>query len=274
MSYFINNQQKLNDIVFALRNKNYGAYELRSRYGHTLFISISFMMFSFVSIMGIAYYFSNHQNDSSTNLNEQIIEKNKVYVITTHFKPLEPLEKSASKPPSPKPSSSNQNNLNTNTIVSDTVINELAVNTNTETFSKSLSFTNTFAGTGSDSLASTGDEKTDKSNNKNNIKKDIEVDTAPEFEGGLQALYRFISRNLKYPSDAIEAGEEGTIRVKFVVDEKGEIGDLSLLNKKGFGLNEEALRVAALIPKFKSPAKIKGEAVKVYFLLPIKFKLQ
>jgi len=41
MSYLINNQQKLNDIIFANRNKNYGAYAIRSSYGNTMLKSLS-----------------------------------------------------------------------------------------------------------------------------------------------------------------------------------------------------------------------------------------
>ena len=57
----------------------------------------------------------------------------------------------------------------------------------------------------------------------------------------------------------------------FVVDETGRVGTLSLLNNLGYGLDDEALRVVGMIPKFKSPAKANGEAVSVYFQLPIKF---
>jgi hypothetical protein len=38
-------------------------------------------------------------------------------------------------------------------------------------------------------------------------------------------------------------------------------------------LNTEALRVLNMIPKFESPGKSKGEPVKTYYQLPIKFSL-
>jgi protein TonB len=59
MSYLFNNQQKLNDLVFANRNKNYGAYAIRSAYGSTLLKSLSCVIFGFVALMLGAYYFSN-----------------------------------------------------------------------------------------------------------------------------------------------------------------------------------------------------------------------
>ena len=59
MSYFLNNQQRLNDVIFSGRNKEYGAYAIRSSYGNTVFKSLSIVVFSFGSLMSLAFYFSN-----------------------------------------------------------------------------------------------------------------------------------------------------------------------------------------------------------------------
>ena len=88
----------------------------------------------------------------------------------------------------------------------------------------------------------------------------------------MPALYKFVASRLKYPNRALEEGKEGIVYVKFVVDEKCKVCDITLLNNTGYGLDEEALRVVNMLPNFKKPARIKGEAVKVYFQLPIKFR--
>jgi periplasmic protein TonB len=98
------------------------------------------------------------------------------------------------------------------------------------------------------------------------------VDKGPEFEGGLSELYRFVSRHLKYPNKAYIEGKGGTVYVKFVVDEKGNVGRLTLQNVIGYDMDEEALRVVSMIPKFKSPATVKGQPVKTYYQLPIRFR--
>ena len=67
---------------------------------------------------------------------------------------------------------------------------------------------------------------------------------------------------------------EGTVYVRFVVDKSGKVGRAELLNKKGFGLDEEALRVVAMIPAFKKPGTKGGVPVNVYYNLPIKFRMQ
>ena len=78
---------------------------------------------------------------------------------------------------------------------------------------------------------------------------------------------------VRYPEEAIDHTKQGKVHVKFIVDEEGRVQYPVAMNKLGYGLEEEALRVVAGIPKFKSPAKIKGQAVKCYFVLPINFKL-
>lgn len=96
------------------------------------------------------------------------------------------------------------------------------------------------------------------------------VKEMPEFPGGTDAMNQFIIKNIRYPDSAIEANVEGKIKVKFIVDEKGDIGDVHAINTLGYGLEQEAERVVAIMPQWK-PGKSNGKLVKVYFTLPIKF---
>jgi periplasmic protein TonB len=99
------------------------------------------------------------------------------------------------------------------------------------------------------------------------------VEFMPEFPGGEKALVNYLSRNIHYPSMASETGIEGTVFIKFVVGSTGEIRDVEVVGaKKGAGLEEEAIRVVKKMPKWK-PGKQNGQAVAVYFNLPIRFTL-
>lgn len=99
-------------------------------------------------------------------------------------------------------------------------------------------------------------------------------DEPPAFEGGLAALTRFIGQNISYPELAKEMGKEGKVYVSFVVNEMGQVERVKLARGIGGGCDEEAMRVVSKIPKFKSPGKVKGKAVKVLFNVPIVFKLK
>ncbi len=101
----------------------------------------------------------------------------------------------------------------------------------------------------------------------------IVVEQQPEFKDGLKALYRYLSDNIKYPSNARENGIDGTVYVGFVVGRDGTIRDIAVKRGLGGGLNEEAVRVIQMMPKW-NPGKQNGKAVSVAFTLPIKFRLE
>ena len=61
--------------------------------------------------------------------------------------------------------------------------------------------------------------------------------------------------------------------VKFVVKKDGSVGEVQVLRGKDPDLDKEAVRVVRTLPKF-IPGKMNGQAVSVWFTLPINFKLQ
>lgn len=99
------------------------------------------------------------------------------------------------------------------------------------------------------------------------------VEQMPEFPGGEAALYKYLADNVRYPERATNAGAQGTVRVKFVVNEDGTISQVDVARPIGNGMDEEAKRVVQGMPRWK-PGKNNGKAVKVYFQVPIKFVLQ
>jgi protein TonB len=83
---------------------------------------------------------------------------------------------------------------------------------------------------------------------------------------------QYLGENIHYPDSAIVHNIEGRVIIKFVVNEDGHISDCEVV--KGFNryCDAEALRVIRSMPPWK-PGKIKGKPVKVYFTLPLSFKL-
>ena len=98
------------------------------------------------------------------------------------------------------------------------------------------------------------------------------VEQPPEFEGGLEAMYKFISKNMKYPASARRMNIEGSVFVGFVVDADGKIADASIIKGISADCDKEALRVVQMMPKWR-PGKQSGRPVRVKYVLPIKFKL-
>jgi len=98
------------------------------------------------------------------------------------------------------------------------------------------------------------------------------VEEYPEFPGGDKALMEYVVNTIKYPEVARTSGITGTVYVQFVVEKDGSISDAKVVRGIGGGCDEEAVRVVKSMPKWK-PGKQRGQPVRVYFTLPIEFKL-
>jgi protein TonB len=94
----------------------------------------------------------------------------------------------------------------------------------------------------------------------------------PQFEGGVQAMYRFLRRHLRYPRADQSIGLEGTVFVRFIIDVTGTVTGVEVIRGASGSLDKEAMRVISLMPKWK-PGSQHGMPVNVRMVLPIKFEL-
>lgn len=92
----------------------------------------------------------------------------------------------------------------------------------------------------------------------------------PQYPGD---IYAYLAKSVKYPQTAINNDIQGRVIVGFVVNEDGVISNAVVKRGIGSGCDEEALRVVNAMPAWK-PGRQNGKAVKVYYTLPINFKLQ
>ena len=111
------------------------------------------------------------------------------------------------------------------------------------------------------------------------------VDEMPAFKGcedktaaesrqcTFQKIMEYTNENLKYPEEAQTAKVEGTVRIKFVIDEEGMLTSPMIVEGIGGGCDEEALRVLNSMPPWKAGMQA-GKAVKVEMELPFRFKLR
>jgi len=101
------------------------------------------------------------------------------------------------------------------------------------------------------------------------------VETMPVYPGGQEALQTFVENNINYPQQAVDQDAEGTVRVSFIVDEKGNVVKPSVITgaNSNSALDEEALRIVQQMPKWK-PGMVKGKTVKTRLSLPITFQLE
>lgn len=101
----------------------------------------------------------------------------------------------------------------------------------------------------------------------------VVVEKQPEFPGGASAMLRFLNENIRYPKDAQEKRIQGTVVCSFVVNEDGNISDVSIFRGVDPSLDAEAIRVIGAMPAWK-PGFQRGKPVNVRFTLPIVFRLK
>ncbi|MBP5763954.1 MAG: M56 family metallopeptidase [Bacteroidales bacterium] len=99
------------------------------------------------------------------------------------------------------------------------------------------------------------------------------VETNPEFPGGDVALMTFVKNNLKYPAEAAKQGIQGRVTVKFIVEKDGSVSNIEVMRTPHELLSKEAIRIVEMMPKWE-PGKQRGENVRVWYVMPITFRLQ
>jgi len=97
------------------------------------------------------------------------------------------------------------------------------------------------------------------------------VGPSPSFSGGQGAFYKFLSKNLKWPSDNMD-DTFGRVIVGFVVEKDGRLTNFKILRSLGKDFDAEAVRVLKKSPKW-IPAIINGKPVRMGFMQPINFTI-
>lgn len=101
----------------------------------------------------------------------------------------------------------------------------------------------------------------------------VVVEKQPEYQGGKDAMFKFLADKIKYPVIAQENGIQGRVVCDFVVKKDGTIGNISVLHSVDPSLDAEVIRVIKAMPKWK-PGTQKGSPVDVKVILPAVFRLQ
>jgi TonB family protein len=93
------------------------------------------------------------------------------------------------------------------------------------------------------------------------------------FKDSLKDLYRFISREVRYPQESIENGEQGKVYISFIVEKNGTVSHVRVVKGVSQAIDYEAKRVVRSMPKW-NPATCNGEPERAYYYLPINFTMQ
>jgi periplasmic protein TonB len=255
------NEESFEDIIFENRNKEYGAYDLRRKYSKrgTIAMIIALVIVSFAVggplIAGIMNHIVGPSDIGFTGTVELTdIPKDKPEVVLPP-----PL------PPAP---------VNPIRFITPKIVNEL---TEPDGELAPMDIYSKYANSGEVDTTSKiviSDKHDDIITSTDNEPFQIfQIQEKPIFPGGDSELIKFVAENTKYPIPSQEQGIEGTVYIRFVVTKTGEIGNAVVMRQMDPLLDEEALRVVKTLPKW-TPGKNNGNPVNVWFIIPVKFKLQ
>jgi periplasmic protein TonB len=263
------------DIIFEKRNKAYGAYNLRKFYPNRLKLALGFMI-----IIAMAFSAFTLLPEKTNNVSGIIYEIPRTEMKKLHDTPKEPEKKTelakpvtkpqtkTTQPPVPEKIFTNNVAVGPNNVKTDTIKTLLptdvpgTVNVVAAPGPFLVEPVKTEPGNG-------GRDKTNPQIDKT-LPMDINaVDVLPSYPGGMDALRKFLKKNLHTP-DELESGQTVSVRVKFVVDYAGKLQSFVTVLDGGEAYNKEVIRVLKKMPAWQ-PGKAKGENVSVYYTIPVKF---
>jgi protein TonB len=255
------------DILFENRNKSYGAYPLRKFYAQRLYISMG-VTFSIVILSSFLYF--NFRNNTGTRMVNPVPDLNFTPVdLTPPPKPVTP----PIRPVAPRPVVSTLSLTPPLIVPENRVIQPMA---KAEDLKNEAIGIKTLAGgpdnsethNNGSSQAGTTVSTAEKPEDKPEILYMAEV--MPEYPGGIEALKRYLLRNLRMPDTNSESGSTVKVIARFVVGADGRVSNIEIIQAADMIYNEEVKRVISKMPDWK-PGSQNHRNVAVYFSLPVNF---
>jgi protein TonB len=101
-----------------------------------------------------------------------------------------------------------------------------------------------------------------------NVYNTSSLEVRPEFPGGIEKFYKFISSNFKIPDEIGKEKINVKIFVSFIVEKDGTLSEIKVIKDAGYELGKEAIRVLNAMPKW-NPGELNGNYVRSSYRFPI-----
>ena len=268
------------DMVFAGKNQEYGAYQLRKGTSKRNITALLILLITAGLIGGVLAYKVHMQKlDEERQAYMEQLELSKLQEQAQKEKKEEPVIKAKIEPKKVVEQVRETQKFTAPEIKKDELVNE-------ENMVKDQADLDEKVAVGTKDQEGTKD-RTDVAirndiavnTNESEEKKEVAnkvfdvVEQMPSFPGGNEALMKFLSENVKYPVVAQENGVQGRVVVSFVVERDGSITDVKVVRSVDPSLDKEATRVVKSMPNW-IPGKQNGAAVRVKYNVPVSFRLQ
>jgi len=247
------------DIVFEIRNKDYGAYLLRKKYNRTVIIAMLIGTI-LLSTAVITPYLNAKALENRTKRAERQVE----IKLENLDQPTETVAPPPAPPPPPEDVVQQQkyvppevvDSIKPEEMVQLMTADEAVVEVQNEEVIEEVVLV------------------------REEVQEEVAepepftiVEEMPMFPGGDIELLKYIFDHTQYPEVAKENNIQGKVIVKFCVTSRGGVDLVSVFKSVDPELDAEAIRVVKTLPPFK-PGKQGGKPVPVWFIVPIYFQLK
>ncbi len=246
------------DIVFELRNKEYGAYKMRKKYNRT----VMWALLVGIVIVGTAVI-TPYINAKALENSKKRAERQVEIKMENLDQPNEQV--APPPPPPPPPSDVVQQQKYVPPVVVDSIKPE-----DVQQIMTADDAQNTVKDQEVVEVAEVKEEVQEAEPEEIPF---VVVEEMPMFPGGDGELLKYIAEHTTYPDIAKENNIQGRVIVRFCVTAKGGVSQVSILKGVDPELDAEAMRVVKTLPPFK-PGKQGGKPVPVWYMVPITFTLK
>lgn len=271
----VNYSPSLDEIVFEHRNKEYGAYDLRTAYPKIL--TKSFLMgtafFLLLALSPLIYLKIQQMNA------EEVVETDMNLVEILEDQPIIEQPKEEEPPPPPPPPKEEEKQEIIQNVVPEPK-KAPKIETPPPPITKQLETTTGLVNqegvktptyTPPPPPPSTGKGVVAEVKINTNEVYDS-VDQSAEYPGGLNGVRKYIADNVD--SSGMEGEGQLTVKLRFIVERDGTVSDVKATSKSGNSdFDSEAIRVVKKLKKW-TPAKKNGENVRSYYSIPITMQFQ
>jgi periplasmic protein TonB len=264
------------DIIFANRNKAYGAYQLRRAYNKYLGRALGLGLLLILFVFALPYIMSAVRG---------LVPKDKPVDVIAELGPPPDIDpNNPPPPPPPPPPTPPPPTRSTVKFVPPIIKKDEEVQEEEQKAVEELIEKKEDIGTedkkGNDDAAPAIEENPSELQviEEPKVVEDktfemFDIQKPPSFPGGEAELFKFLQKNIEYPALAKENNISGVVPLTFVVNKDGSVSDVQILRDIGGGCGKEAVRVVKAMPKWV-PGEANGHAVKVRYTLPVRFKLE
>ena len=254
-----NNAPAFDDIVFEVRNKEYGAYKLRKKYNRTVLIG------TLIGVVVIATAIITPYLNAKAAENRDKRAERQVEIKLENLD--SPTEQVAPPPPPPPPPT---DVVQQQKYVPPEVVDSIKPEDEQKFITADEAQTEVI---NSEVVEVVEQVKEEVQETEAEPEPFVVVEEMPMFPGGEPALMKYIGEHTQYPEIAKENNIQGKVIVRFCVTPKGGVSQVSVLKGVDPELDKEAMRVVTTLPTFK-PGKQGGKPVPVWYMVPISFTLK